>query len=166
MNRSVLFFPIKILKFSIPLFTICSLLQFSVSTELISSNSSEQKTVKYYTYDAKLFKMYNNCLCKPDYCHYSKWNLNSTEFKHFLHQGSKHLNELYFTDQLLQRKAISTKDEAQILILPVFLSLSILGLCGNHTENVEDLRNFVLKEINDGMRKNITRKFLIVAVAF
>jgi ABC-type uncharacterized transport system permease subunit len=54
--------------------------------------------------------------------------------------------------------------KADIIIIPVYFSLSHLGLCRNHKDNINDLEKKIKKIIKKDKINNDKRKYLIVGV--
>ena len=106
-----------------------------LSLESKELKSHEFGNIPYHLFDPRKFKMYKNCLCNSELC-VKKWNdLNQM----------KHWNEVYFLEQLIEANNSTNKENAEIFIVPVYFTLSAVGACGNHEDNLKDLISVLRK---------------------
>lgn len=82
---------------------------------------------KYHVYDPSEFFMYTRCFYRTR--------------KIPRHMSSpKHAVDILFTMKMLSMNDTSSRPEdADIFIIPVFYTQSISGLCGNHSENFDQM---------------------------
>lgn len=86
-----------------------------------------------HVYDPLQFDMYNNC---------------PTSLLQRKILEPKHNADFFFTKSVLSKKFkpfTTTKDEANLFIIPVYCSQSSIGNCGNHTENINQLHEVLSK---------------------